>query len=703
GDGRSAVIVLKVLGAIVSMLLMFVVPGFALFKSRLFREFGLHWLARVLFIIAVSAALTSLVALLLAEAGFMRMWLLDLILAIVAVAVRLVFGYTSRPVFLGARRREVLAVAALAIIGAGLFFRPFEVVMGDGDPGYYFNMGFHLARTGEMTVYDTSIPAMTPQELDTFFLNDVAQFMPFHLRVRQTGKIQPLLYHMLPVWIGMFIAAFGTWGGFYVLPLLMLLSVLAVYSLVRRYTNAMGAAAAALLMEFSFLVIYFARMPVSEAGCQFFLLVSLLFYAEYFKTKGPATGIAAAGAATVAFLFRPEALLLAVPMLIVEGVEVFRGRIKTGDIVFTNLLFAGLIYNWFYMRYVAYFYLSTNMGRVFRVFGTRNGMRNALDLFLAFIILAAVLFNLPFLRRLCARLGGLVGRAAGSLRARSGRITSAAMAVLTMLVFIYLYARTPMAKLFVESSKRFFFYMAGYFGGVSIFIFAIGLCLYIYQSRNTGFSFVLAGTLILLTAAFAESGVTSGYQPWLTRRFMTLLVPALFVGVGYLLGKLWGAGRLYLRVAAVLAAALVLAFFVYMDLPLFNFVQYKGVNKQIGKIAREADGDLVVFTDPFDGEAIGVPLRFQYGVDARRAFNLDAGADFAGTVRDYAAKGRKVLIETSGLSTLNPDPALLDKVSFVKAFDAEVSFDRLAQSYKVIPRRIGKETHDISFYYAIPK
>ena len=106
-------IVWQVLGAIITLLLIFVLPGLALFKSRLFGEFRLHWVAKVLFIVAVSASLTSLVALGLAEAGYLRIWLLDLVMAALAIATRLIFGYTGRQVFLGARRREVLAVVAL--------------------------------------------------------------------------------------------------------------------------------------------------------------------------------------------------------------------------------------------------------------------------------------------------------------------------------------------------------------------------------------------------------------------------------------------------------------------------------------------------------------------------------------------------------------------------------------------------------------
>lgn len=696
-------IVLEVLGGALTLLLAFVLPGLALFKSRLFSEYRLHWLAKVLLVVALSASLASLVTLFLAEAGFFRVWLLDLILGAVAVAVHILFGNTHRPVFLGARPREVLVVAALVAVGVALFFMPFEVVMGDGDPGYNFNMGYHLAHTGEMTIHDPSVPAMSDMELRTFFQKDVVQFLPFHLRVRETGRIQPLLYHMLPAWIGLFIAVMGTWGGFFVVPVFMLLSVLAVYALVRRYTGVFGAAAAALLMEMCFLVVYFARLPISEAGCGFFMLASLLFYAEYIRAKGTATALASAAAAAAAFAFRPEALVLVVPMLAVEAVEMFRGRYSRGDLVFTNALLAGLLYTWFYMRFVGYFYLLGNMRRVFSVFGDRNGVSVALDIFLGCIVAAVVLFNIPALSELCARIGARISTRAGALRERSPAVVSAVMAALLLLVFVYLYAFLPRGRLNVESSRRFFFYTAGYFGGLAVFVFIVGLCAWIMLSREAAFSFVLASSVILLAVVFSESNVTSGYQPWLTRRFMSLVVPVLFAGLGYLLGRLWDSRKAWLMTAAALAAALFLAFFVYTDVPLFGFVQYEGVNAQIERLAEKVDGSLVVFTNPFEGEALGLALRYQHGVDARRAYTLGDDVDFERTVREYASQGKKVLIEAKGLSTLKPGSDLLDKVSFVKAFDAEISFERMAQTYKVLPRTVGKEKHDITFYYVVPK
>ena len=65
---------------------------------------------------------------------------------------------------------------------------------------------------------------------------------------------------------------------------------MAVYALVRRYSGPVGAASAAGLMEFCFLAIYFARLPVSEVGCQFFMLASPALLCGVHVDEGPRDG-----------------------------------------------------------------------------------------------------------------------------------------------------------------------------------------------------------------------------------------------------------------------------------------------------------------------------------------------------------------------------------------------------------------------------
>jgi hypothetical protein len=693
------VIVFRVLRVVVTIPIVFLLPGYVLFKSRLFSNWRMQWLARLLFIITSSVVLTSLVALPLAEIGQFRMWLLDLIIVAVAVAARLLFGNTHRPVFLGATRREVLVVGALVIIAAGFFFRPFEFKVADGDPGYYYNHGYILATTRNINPYDKAEPAMSEQERKTFFLNGISQFLSLHLRSVATGKMQPQLYHMLPVWIGLFIALFGSTGGLYVVPLFALLSILLVFALVRRMTGLAGAAIAAGLMVFFFPELYFARIPVSEVLAQFFLLAAILFFAEYLSHKSIATGAAVAGAVIAASAVRAEALVLLVPLLIVEAVEVFRGSFTTDDLVLTNLLFAGAVLIWLYIYYIAYFYFFSNMQHAIPLLKTAGGRQAAMFVALGFIIVADVLFNLPMLRRWCARLGARVSGAVKVRRDLLRRVMTGAMALVVLGAAVYLYWIASYAHKAAGLQQKFFFIMAGYFGGVVIFVFVVGLCLYIYESRDTGFALLVSFGVVVLGVAFTEVGVTTALQPWLVRRFMTVLVPMLFVGLGYLAGRLLLSRRAYLKAGVVTAVVLLLAFFIYLDVPLVNLTQYGGASAQLKALAQQLDGDLVIFTDTFEGEAFGLPLRYQYGVDARVAYDLKPEVDFAKTVADYQKRGKKVLIEMSKLSPLSGGGVgLFDTLTFTKSLTGKISYRILPWTYSKIPRDVKNNEYVLNFY-----
>ncbi len=210
----------KIIGAVVSLPLLLLLPGLALLRGRLYCGVGDSWAERLLFVVGTSAGISSLLALLMAEAGYLRIWLLDLVLAAVTLLAFIAFGDTRRAVFFPRpRRRELLAVAAILLVAVVMFARPAEFVAGEGDPSYYYNIGYHLAHSGEMNVHDGSVPALSDYEISTFYVNDIAQFDAFQLRDRAAGRLQPLLYHLLPAWIGIFIMLFGPFGGLWVTPL----------------------------------------------------------------------------------------------------------------------------------------------------------------------------------------------------------------------------------------------------------------------------------------------------------------------------------------------------------------------------------------------------------------------------------------------------------------------------------------------------
>src|SRR5450756_1549312 len=143
----------------ITLPLLFFIPGFVLLRGRLFSSNDMPWIEKLLLAVVLSVSAASLIALFLAEVGYLRIWLLDLLLAALAIAARLIFGGQKTPIFSPRPVRwEIVIIILLCLLSLLMFFRPAEYVAGEGDPAYYFNNGYHLAHTGSMSVYDKSVP-----------------------------------------------------------------------------------------------------------------------------------------------------------------------------------------------------------------------------------------------------------------------------------------------------------------------------------------------------------------------------------------------------------------------------------------------------------------------------------------------------------------------------------------------------------------
>jgi len=693
---------LRILGAVITLPLLFFIPGFVLLRGRLFSSNDMPWIEKLLLAVVLSVSAASLIALFLAEVGYLRIWLLDLLLAALAIAARLIFGGQKTPIFSPRPVRwEIVIIILLCLLSLLMFFRPAEYVAGEGDPAYYFNNGYHLAHTGSMSVYDKSVPKMSEFEIGSFYYDGIAQFFPFHLRNRNTGRIQPLLYHLLPTWIAVFIVLFGTWGGLYVVPLFALLGMLALFALAKRFSGLLGATIATLLGILFFLQVWFSRAPTSEVFCQLFVLAAILFFYEFLASKDVLVGLATAASATAASTARPEALLMVIPMLVVMVARMFTEKYRAGDYVFVDALLAGQVYVLLYVWLCERQYVSSNFGRIIRLFGRESNMNTFLIVWALLIGASFVFFNLPAINRYLLKTGK-------SLSTRFKRYTTAVdkgvkgvLSLGILATFIYFYI-APSAS---NASQKFFTNTALFFGGATVFIFVLGLCLFIYKLDSLGSSFLIAVFVMANTLFLQESSLALGNFPWDSRRFMLLVVPMFMVGFGYLAGRLWNTRRVELRTLTILASACFLILFCYYLAPIFNHTEYKGIDRQLTALAGKVDKDVVIFTSGYLGEVVGLPLRYQHGVDARKIFTLSDPVRFAELVKKYDKEGKKVLMERIGIAAneLPYNPALNDLLTFKKAFKVRLSFPRLTPVTSGRSKKTVIQKNDIEFYTLEPK
>lgn len=694
---------IRAAGVIVTIPLLFFVPGYLLLKSGLFETPVVPWIEKLLMVVVLSVSASSLLAILLAETGLFKVWVLDMLLIALSLSIRVLFSPRRRPLFVPRPFRwEALVVVALCLLSVLVFFKPAEYVGGDGDPGYYFNVGYELAQEDSLEFVDESAPLMSGAEFENFFrYRDIGeeqgvwtQFYPLFIRSAQSDRVRPFLYHLLPAWVAIFVALFGKMGGFFVVPAFALLAVLAVYALARRFGGMVGAAAAATLFALFYPQVWFSRAPVSEIFCQVFVLASLLFFVRFLDSRGTLVGLAAAISIVSASMARPEALIVAVLMVLVVMARMLGGRWERGDRAIANALLLGLALIWLYARFAVYYYLAVNRGKQ-----TVDVMLIVAALLIA---LGLVVVNIGALRRFLARTGESLSGKLEWDRKRAARAGSIALSAILLLFFVYYYFVSPRLASLENDPRNFFFYTAGFFGGVAVFVFVGGLCLLIMEADRFTDAFLLVATVAVYLVVFTESGVTSPWLPWLSRRYMTVVIPLLFVGLGYLLARLWGLRRTGARVLVGAASlGFLVAFCIFIG-PIFNHVESGGMDEQLKALSARVGSDLVIMPEPSSGEIVGLPLRYQYGVDARRAYRLGS-AGIEDSLKRCEGEGRRVLVEVNGLDEVPIEPQVLQDVSMKKAFEVSVSFPRLCKYYTNRPVSTGTELYDLAFYYLEPR
>jgi hypothetical protein len=315
--------------------------------------------------------------------------------------------------------------------------------------------------------------------------------------------------------------------------------------------------------------------------------------------------------------------------------------------------------------------------------------------------LAFIFYNVPVINRYLVKVGERVSNRFKQYTAALNKGLRVALSLGILATFVYFYI-APRAS---NASQKFFTNTALFFGGVTVFIFVLCLCLFVYELDSLGASFLIATFLMANILFLQESSLALGRFPWDSRRFMLVVVPMLAVGFGYLANRLWMTRRVAFRTLVIIASAFFLILFCYYLAPIFNLTEYKGVDRQLTAYAKKMDKDVVIFTGGYLGETVGLPLRYQHGVDARKIFTLSDPARFAELVEKYNREGKKVMLEASGIGAneIPYNPAVRDLLEFKKAFKMQITYPRLFPVSSGRPSKTGVDKHETEFYYLEPK
>ena len=233
-----------------SVLLVAYIPGALVFRLPIARRedrAGLAAEERLFWSIVISLALTSIVGLGLAAAGWYQfdrlLWIDGALSGTLAVVVR---GRLRLPPTAPRPGWTAGVAAGLVTLAISIIFHvpPAEYVMGGKDPGTYMNEGIQIAQRGTLIYADPLVASIPPESLGLFMLEasrgrravrrDGAtyhsrRFMGFYLLDPDQGTVLGQFPHLLPVWIAVGYGTNGLTGARYVVSLASILAIMAVY------------------------------------------------------------------------------------------------------------------------------------------------------------------------------------------------------------------------------------------------------------------------------------------------------------------------------------------------------------------------------------------------------------------------------------------------------------------------------------------
>ena len=682
------------------VLLVTYLPGLVIFRLPFARRelrAGLTAEERVFWYVVLSLALTSVVGLALAAAGWYRF---DRLLWLNASVCGLGAALSGQKLRLptNAPRPTRCTLIPLALVGcAALVFAhvpPAEHIIGGRDPGIYMNEGIQIAQRGALVIEDPVV-ASVPSEFRALFFQDLdaptyfaPRFMAFFIIDPDRGLVVGQFPHLYPLWVAVSYGLNGLSGARQAVVLLAILGIVAVYFCGAWVLGRFAAGVGALLLILNVAEVWFSRYPNAEILVQVLAFSAILAFSR--STVDGDRFFAPLAATLLALsLFAHFSAVLVVGAL---GVAVLLGTVaeRRPQGAFVGPLLLGLALATWYFGTVLEEYLVRPMGIL-----QRAGP----------IHVAA--FSLGLLG-----LGGILwGAAFTGLRAQIRKWLPMVLltAVSGFAVYGYFF-RTPMGRLAPHDAYALREFAQVYLSPLGLLMSLVGLGLLMRRSSWRGLAFV--STVIVFSSFIFYKIRIIPEHLWLARRFLPVILPAGCLLIGAVVSAPLtmpfppALDRQPVR-AGFLALGLVLFATVAMHFvsatgPFFSHVEYAGIIPRVeGLAARFEDGDLVLVEarDASDLHTLATPLAYIYArrvlVFNRASPDKTALSEFLGWARD---QHRKVFFLGGNRSQL-----LSRSVEAVPISRERFWIPEYARSYPAFPNEVRLKEFNFGVYELVPR
>ncbi|MGI8857864.1 MAG: hypothetical protein ACR2JW_19170, partial [Thermomicrobiales bacterium] len=626
--------------------------------------------------VAIGVFVVGPVALVLAMCGVYSLWLLALIVALGSVALGIVARRKALPVIAWRWERATWGCLALLAIGAALFLRPGETLIGGEDTGVYYNSGVAMARQGGILLHDSALADIDSDKATVRHLlgNLDDQRYLFYGSIRFTafyttdtsGQILPQFLHLWPAWLAIVYGFFGALGPTYAPAIFGLFGLLGLVLLARRLFGWPVALIAGTFLALNGIEVWFVRQTYTEAYQQFALMAALIGLLLLEERRDPAVmrlgAVVAALALGNAALTHEETIFLLL-LGVAYGVALVLLRAWRRA------------HTWFFALLGGMLALAVVQAGVFAL-GYTEGLwhhvyRNIWDQRIPLAAAALVgLLLLVLVDRLRARWLPLI------IRPRTGRWTRYALAAVTALYAVYGYILRPGILTGHAGSLSSYIgaptpaghnanlvRLGWYWSPLGVLLIALGATLLIGRDLNrlTGglLAFALVHTVIFVNETYTDDRYIYAlrhYVPVVTPVFALFAAYAVWNGGPILAGAVRGmahprplptregrgpsgdylfyatttklpasspsrvgrgsgVGPSPARALGLIAAAALVLFFVATRAGTWTVQRYAGVEGQLNQIAQQfPENSLLLFSGERDQpHLLATPLQFVYG------------------------------------------------------------------------------------------
>ena len=522
-----------------------------------------------------------------------------LALAVAAAAAVAVAAWRSgTPPRLVADRGGLVVLAGVGLVAAVLFFPGFSYGVGK-DPGIYASHGIAIARLGSSSMEDPVLDRVPRVEV---MREDPVNRLPaIWIEDRHPGRVIVQFYHLWPALLASAFQAGGYTGLVNLTPLCGVLAVLLVTLAARRAFGLRTGALAGLLLTTNMLEVWHAKYPSSEMFTQLLVAGVLLGVVVALQTRWRAAAGAAGLLLGLAYLARPDSLLLILLAVAAGCALIVTGRFDAPAGWFAAGLAITLPYG-FLQAYVLERHYT---------------LANHVPDFPAVAALIVGSLAVAVLIRLAApRAGRWFARwlARRPVQRWVGLALVAMAGLLLLLGFLRPWLFGPVYALTNGRPTRTYdeasLIRLSWFLTVPGFALALGGLALVALRRWRAEAWVLVVPVACLLPLYAYRAEVASRLMWWTRRFVPTILPGLVVltaaalGIGLALAV--GPARLRwpVRVAAAVAAIALLVVFAGQSLPLRHHQEHGGSFEAIQRIARAAGGRHGIFLWPQTGELI---------------------------------------------------------------------------------------------------